>query len=119
MHVQIQVKGLTKATQLRRFAARKLEVALAQFSHSIQEAHVRLNDINGPDRGGVDKLCRVVLRFKDNSIMVIEELGSEISQVIDRVVDRLHQSVPVRCPVWAVSTARAYVKATCSLRVSE
>lgn len=93
MHVQIQVKGLTKAMQLRRFAARKLEVALAQFSHSIQEAHVRLNDINGPDRGGVDKLCRVVLRFKDNSIMVIEELGSEISQVIDRVVDRLHQSV--------------------------
>lgn len=93
MRLQIQVKGLTKATQLRRLAARKLEVALARFSDSIQEADVLLNDINGPDRGGVDKLCRVVLRFKDNSIMVIEELGSEVSQVIDRVVDRLHQSV--------------------------
>lgn len=93
MHVRIQVKGLIKATQLRRFASRKFETALSRFSHTIQEASIRLNDINGPDRGGVDKLCRVVLRFKDNSIIVIEELGSEISQVINRVVDRLHQSI--------------------------
>ncbi|MDP3540204.1 MAG: HPF/RaiA family ribosome-associated protein [Azonexus sp.] len=93
MHVQIQVKGLSKATQLRRFASRKLEAALSRFSHVIQDVNVRINDINGPDRGGVDKLCRVVLRFKDNSIIVIEELGSEVLQVIDRVADRLHQIV--------------------------
>lgn len=93
MHLQIQVKGLTKATQLRGLAARKLEAVLSRFSHAIQEASVRLDDINGPDRGGVDKLCRVVLRFKDNSVMVIEELGSEVSRVIDRVVERLQQSV--------------------------
>jgi ribosome-associated translation inhibitor RaiA len=93
MHVQIQVKGLTKATQLRRIVSRRLEASLSRFSHTIQEASVRINDINGPDRGGVDRLCRVVLRFKDKSIIVIEELGSEVFQVIDRVVDRLHQSI--------------------------
>jgi len=93
MHVQVKVSGLTKAMQIRRFAVSKLEAALARFSHSIQEATVLLTDINGPDRGGVDKLCRVVLRFTDNSFMVIEELGSEVTQVIERVVDRLHQSV--------------------------
>ena len=96
MHVQVKIKGLTKAMQIRRFAARKLEAALAQFSRSIQEANVQLTDINGPDRGGVDKLCRVILRFTDNSIMVIEELGSEVFHVIDRVVDRLHQTVSRR-----------------------
>lgn len=92
MDLRVQVAGLTKAAQLRRFAASKFEAALARFSHSIQEANVRLNDINGPDRGGVDKLCRLVLRFKDNSIVVIEELGSDGHQVIDQVVDRLRQS---------------------------
>lgn len=93
MQLRIQVKGLTKAKQLRRFAVRKFEVALSRFSHSIQEASVRLDDINGPERGGVDKLCRVVLRFKDNSVVVIEELGAEVFRVIDRVADRLHQNV--------------------------
>lgn len=93
MQLRIQVTGLNRAGQLRRFVARKIEAALARFGHVIQEASVRLYDINGPERGGVDKLCRVVLRFRDNSILVIEELGSEASRVIDRAVDRLHQSV--------------------------
>ncbi|MFN6961398.1 MAG: HPF/RaiA family ribosome-associated protein [Rhodocyclaceae bacterium] len=73
--------------------ARRIDAALGRFGHTIQEASVRLCDINGPERGGVDKLCRVVLRFRDDSILVIEELGSEVSRVIDRAADRLHQSV--------------------------
>lgn len=93
MEVRIQVTGLRRAGQLRRFVARRIEAALARFGYVIEEASVRLYDINGPERGGVDKLCRVVLRFRDNSILVIEELGSEVSRVIDRAVDRLHQSV--------------------------
>lgn len=93
MQLRIQVTGLNHAAQLRRFVARKLNAALARFGHSIQEASVRLYDINGQERGGVDKLCRVVLRLRDNSILVIEELGPEASRVIERAVDRLHQSV--------------------------
>ena len=54
---------------------------------------MHLDDINGPDRGGVDKLCRVVLSMKNDSVVVIEELGSDIRQSIDRVSDRLHHSV--------------------------
>jgi len=93
MQVQIQVKGLSESSKLRRFAAHKLNVALARFSHVIEKASMHLDDINGPDRGGVDKLCRVVLRMKNDSFVVIEELGSDIRQTIDRVSDRLHHSV--------------------------
>lgn len=93
MQVQIQVKGLPGSSKLRRFAAHKLDVALSRFSHAIQDASMRLGDINGPERGGVDKLCRVVLKMKNNSIIVIEDLGTDMAQVIDRVADRLHQSV--------------------------
>lgn len=93
MRVQIQIKGLPGSSKLRRFAAHKLEVALSRFSHGIQDATVRLNDINGADRGGVDKLCRVVLTMKNSSVVVIEELGSNIVQAIERAADRLHQSV--------------------------
>ena len=93
MRVQIQVIGLQGAAKLRRFAAQKLDVALACFPDGIEAASVRLRDINGADRGGVDKLCRVVLRLKDNSVLVIEDLGVNMMEVIDRVADRLHHTV--------------------------
>ena len=93
MQMKIQIKGLPRATTLRRIAAHKIDGELSRYVHAIQEASVSLDDINGPNRGGVDKLCRVVLRMKDSSVLVIEELGADIAQVIERVADRLHQSV--------------------------
>ena len=64
MRVHIQVVGLQGAAQLRRFASQKLDVALSCFADRIEGASVRLLDINGADRGGVDKLCRIVLTLK-------------------------------------------------------
>lgn len=93
MQVQVQVKGLPRSAKLRQFAARKLNAALSRFAHVIQEATVSLADINGPERGGVDKLCRVVLRMKNNSFVVIEELGTDIARSIERVTDRVHRSM--------------------------
>lgn len=93
MQMKIQIKGLPRASKLRRIAAHKIDAALARYAHAIEETSVRLDDINGPDRGGVDKLCRVVLRMKDSSVLVIEELGTDVAQVIERVADRLRQSV--------------------------
>lgn len=88
MRVQIQVIGLQGAAKLRRFAAQKLDVALACFPDGIEAASVRLRDINGADRGGVDKLCRVVLTLRGDAVLVIEELGSNILQAIERTAER-------------------------------
>jgi len=96
MRVQIQVIGLPGSSRLRRFAAQKLEVALSCFADGIEAASVRLRDINGADRGGVDKLCRVVLTLKGNSVVVIEELGSNILGAIERAAERLPQRVSRR-----------------------
>lgn len=93
MLIQVQIKGLTSASRLRNFAANKLNVALERFSYAIQDVTMRMHDINGPDRGGVDKLCRVVLRLKDNSILVIEDLGINMTEIIERVANRLHGTV--------------------------
>lgn len=93
MEVQIQIKGLPHPAKLRSFAAHRLDVAIAGYSDAIEEASMLLGDINGPERGGVDKLCRVVLRMKNSSVVVIEDLGSDMTQVIGRVADRLHENV--------------------------
>jgi ribosome-associated translation inhibitor RaiA len=66
--------------------------ALGRFHDSVHAVSVRLGDINGP-RGGADKLCRIVVRLKNSPRIIIEELGDDIFQVIDKVADRVHQSV--------------------------
>ena len=93
MRVHIQVVGLPGAAQLRRFATQKLDVALSCFADRIEGASVRLLDINGADRGGVDKLCRIALTLKGHSAVVIEELGSNIQRSIERAAERLRQRV--------------------------
>lgn len=96
MLVQVHVKGLARASRLRSFAAAKLNGTLARFSHAVREVSVRMHDVNGPHRGGIDKLCRVVLRLRDNSVLVVEELGINMTEVIDRTTDRLHHIVSKR-----------------------
>jgi len=93
MQVQVKVNGLSSGSRLRAFAANKLNLDLSRFSHAVLDVVMRMQDINGPDRGGVDKLCRVVLRFKNNSVVVVEELGANVIEVIDRVSHRLQQTV--------------------------
>lgn len=93
MQVHVQVKGLPGAARVRRYATDRLNMALARVAHVVHDASMRLDDINGPERGGVDKLCRVVLRLTDKSVLVVEELGSDIGRVINRVTDRLHENV--------------------------
>ena len=94
MQIQVQVKGLPAATKLRQLAADRLSRVLARFADAIDEVLVRLSDINGPDRGGADKLCRVVLHLKNQAVLVIEELGGDIVQAIERAIRRLDQTVP-------------------------
>ena len=93
MQITVRIKGLPGASQLRRIVMQKLYGALANYAHAIVEASVRLHDINGPDRGGVDKLCMVMLKMKDCSVLVIEELGADILQVINRAADRSQRNV--------------------------
>lgn len=92
MEVKVQTKGLSTAPFLRQHASQRMHAALARFDDSVRAVSVRLGDINGP-RGGADKLCRIVVRLKNSSQVVIEELGQDIFQVIDKVADRVHQSV--------------------------
>lgn len=93
MQVKVEIKGLPDSSRLRRFAEHKLAVALSRFSYGIKEATIQLKDINGADRSGADKLCRIVLTMKNSSFVVIEELASDITKAIGRAVDRLHQNV--------------------------
>lgn len=91
MEIQIRAKGLPGAAGIRQLAACKIREALHGFSDVVDTVIVLLMDTNGPDRGGVDKLCRAVIRLRDSSLLIIEELGKDVGSVIERIAERMHK----------------------------
>lgn len=106
MLVQVHVKGIARAAFLRRLALDKLQLGLQRYGHAVDTLRFHLDDINGPDRGGLDKLGRLVIRLKDDSVLVFEELGADTARVIERVVERarshLSQQVKLCACVYSV-----------------
>lgn len=96
MEIQVRARGLPGAAAIRRLAAGRIGDALAEFRDAIDEVAVQLSDINGPERGGIDKLCRAVVRFRDCSAIVVEELGRDVAGVIERIAQRLREHVQRR-----------------------
>lgn len=98
MEIQVRAKGLPGAAAIRRQAVGRIGDALAEFRDDVDAVSVQLVDTNGPLRGGMDKLCRIVIRFRDSSIVIVEELGNDVGRVIERVARRVHESVLLRRP---------------------
>lgn len=93
MDIQIKIVGLTGAMALRQYASATLHQVLDRFSPLIAVVTVSLSDINGPDRGGVDKLCRIAVELKNHTLLVIEELAGEVQRAVDRAASRLPQQL--------------------------
>ena len=56
----IQVRGHLKATDaIRQHIDRRLESALGRFETHVRTVTVWLEDVNGPHKGGADKLCKM------------------------------------------------------------
>lgn len=92
MRIEIQAKRMPALNEIREHVRHRLQFALGRFAHGVSTVRVYLSDVNGP-RGGSDKFCRIVVQLKQHSRVVIQDLGHDMRQVVDRVADRVHQSV--------------------------
>lgn len=93
MEIRIRAKGLPGAAAVRQFAAHTVGGMLQPFGEVVGSVEVQLTDSNGPDRGGIDKLCRAVIRLRDNSLFVVEELGTDVRRVIERTALRIRDGL--------------------------
>ena len=58
--MHIEIRGHVKATAaIRRHVERRVQTAVGRFSHRVRAVTIRLDDINGPEKGGADKACRL------------------------------------------------------------
>ena len=92
MEIHIKTIGLPGAKKLRSIATARIGAALGRVGHAVQSVTIRLSGMHKP-LGVADKLCRVVLTLRGDAVLVIEELGSNILQAIERAAERLRLRV--------------------------
>jgi ribosome-associated translation inhibitor RaiA len=88
MKLEIRRQSVEVRAGLRAYLAHRLEEALGRFDARIRNVEVFLADLNA-SRGGVDKQCLVKVHLAPYGTLVVEERGSEIHSLIERLVDRL------------------------------
>jgi putative sigma-54 modulation protein len=71
---------------------RRLSFALSRFDSRIRQVSVVIEDVNGP-RGGIDKLCRIIVKLQRATDVIISDQDSDIAKCIARAADRAGRSV--------------------------
>jgi ribosomal subunit interface protein len=92
MDIQVFVRGVEEAADLRGFAQEKLTKILERFDRNTLSATVRLEDVTGPEKGGVDKSCNIEVRLRTGEIR-IKERGEEFHATINTAMDRLRAAL--------------------------
>jgi len=92
MDVNIFIRGVEHATGLRSFAEEKLALATERFQDRILNATMRLEDVTGPEKHGVDKQCCIELKMRTGDVR-IKELGEDFHATIEHAIDRMRASL--------------------------
>ena len=93
IHVQLRsLKGLRRKGKVARKIEHAVSSALDRFKHTIHEVRLSVVDINGP-RGGLDKMCRVMLRLRPGGLLVATAHGTSPEHAAHEALRRLNESI--------------------------
>lgn len=92
MKIDVRFRGLEPSDSLRYHAMRRIHFHLSRFGHEISSVLVRISDVNGP-KGGVDKQCRVTVRGRRLSAVIVDDLRDDARTAIDMAVERARRAV--------------------------
>lgn len=95
MRIDIQSRGFELEADVLAQADMRARMALGRQRHHISRVVVSLEDINGP-RGGEDKRCVVQVMLAHAGSVVVEDLGQDLRNLIDRSLARAGRSVARR-----------------------
>lgn len=95
MRLAIQCSQIPLEAEHRLQIERRVGFALSRLTQHVREVEVHLRDLNGP-RGGVDKRCRVLVHFERGPAVIVEDVDSELGELIDRTIARAARSAHKR-----------------------
>ena len=93
IRVQLRsLKGLRRKGKVVRKIEHAAAAALDRFKHAVREVRLSVVDINGP-RGGLDKMCRVMLRLRPGGLLVATAHGTSPEHAANEALRRLNESI--------------------------
>lgn len=95
-HLNLRCDEVPLGAQLRSYIEQRLDQAIAKLRDRVHEINLKIEDINGPDRKGLDKQAKLVVRWRNKQSLVIEDKDSKLGVLIHRVMDRLEASIERR-----------------------
>lgn len=94
--MQIEIRGHLKATDaIRRHIEKRVQTAIGRFEHRVRAITIRLEDINGPGKGGSDKSVQIAatLDTPRRTPVVVEEVHADLYLAVTQAAERLSVSV--------------------------
>jgi len=89
MNVQLTIRNFAVDSRARETITRRVEAALRRLGPRVRSVEIRLVDLNGPGKGGVDKRCQLEVRLDDGSIHVGEGQAPRPLDAVDEACDRV------------------------------
>ncbi len=106
MRLFIHSQDSQKIKSLRSVIETKLADVLTRFGPQVSRATVYLADQNGP-RGGVDKLCRIVVKLRRQGEITVEDRACRWFSAVTGALGRLRNSIHRKLAKWRTTRTRS------------
>ena len=93
MAISVHARGIPLTDSLRNFVEERIEGAISRLGRHGRKVSVTLFDENGPNRGGEDKACRVVVHMTRHGTVVVQDRDVHLNALIDRISDRVSLAI--------------------------
>ena len=86
MNVQISIRHM-QASQVSKQTIRKLCGEIINKYEPIKNIDVKIEDINGPHKAGIDKRCHLKVRGINHLAIDVDDINSDINSDINYAID--------------------------------
>lgn len=95
MNIQISVRRMSVSKKLKKLV-NEICIELKHKYQGINLIDVKLEDINGPDKAGIDKRCHIRVRGRERLMLDVEATEEDIYSAIDEAFYRLKSLLLIR-----------------------
>src|SRR4051794_21722689 len=85
--------GMRPTEAIRDHVLRRMEAGLNPYQHRVGRVVVRLEDVNGPHRGGRDMQCTVDVGLVPRGTVLVRQMGEDMYAAISQAADRVKVAV--------------------------
>lgn len=89
MNVQLTIRNFAVDNRARETITRRVEAALRRLGPRVRAVEIRVADLNGPGKGGVDKRCQIEVQLGDGSVHVGEGRSPRPLDAVDEACGRV------------------------------